>query len=75
MSLQIPKPIQLQSRPAMQIFIIYNLKVGDRNGKKSFGQPFIPLLHNAFLALFGAPGRPLKWLKTNFNLIFPTFLI
>jgi hypothetical protein len=37
--------------------------------------PFMPLLHNAFLALFGAPGRPLKWLKTSFNLIFPFFPI
>jgi hypothetical protein len=27
-------------------------------GKKSSGLPFMPLLHNAFLALFGAPGRP-----------------
>jgi hypothetical protein len=26
-----------QSSPTMEIFIIHKLKVGDRNGKKSFG--------------------------------------
>jgi hypothetical protein len=36
------------------------------------GLPFMPLLHNAFLALFGAPG---KWPKTTFNINFPTFPI
>jgi hypothetical protein len=35
----------------------------------------MPLLHNAFLALFGAPGRPLKWPRATFNINFPIFLI
>jgi hypothetical protein len=42
--------------------------------KKSSGLPFMPLLHNAFWALFGAPGWP-GWPRTTFNINFPTFPI
>jgi hypothetical protein len=36
--------------------MIFDFNGGHRNGKKSFGLPFMPLLHNAFLALFGLSG-------------------
>jgi hypothetical protein len=35
-----------------------------RMRKKSSGLPFMPLLHNAFLALFGAPGSGSRQLLT-----------
>jgi hypothetical protein len=36
----------------MDIIIIHNLKVGNRNGKKSFGLPLYAVSAQLFLALF-----------------------
>jgi hypothetical protein len=49
-------PISLQSLPTMEIFIIHNLKVGDRNGKSHLASRYMPFLHDTFWhfsALFG----------------------
>jgi hypothetical protein len=56
--------------------MIFDLNGGDRNGKKVVRLAlYAATAFNTFLALFGAPGRPLKWPKATFNINFPTFPI
>jgi hypothetical protein len=57
----------------MEIFIIHNLKVGDRKEKKSYGQPLyavMPLLHNTFWHFLAPQGGPLGGPTQLLTLIF-----